>query len=153
MRHLSSGLVAGRPAPGLGALDDEHRGVRHLVVFVDPDCAACDALVPALQRLAHDRRLPRTILVSRGDPANARAPWREAGGRIRWMTESGTALSDAYEVDVTPTAFVVDEAGLIVAGGPTATIEDVVALTDGTDGVRVAPGTTLEDVEASRGTR
>ena len=53
-------------------------------------------------------------------------------------------------VDVTPTSFLVDEGGIIVAGGPTATIEDVLTLVDDVEGVRIAPGTGQEP-EVTRG--
>lgn len=152
-RHLSGGLPAGVAAPSLGAIDDEVRGLRRLIVFVDPDCAACADLVPALQQAARDRRVPTSILVDRGQPGQRPQPWRTTVERVRWVDERGSSISDAYEVDVTPTAFLVDEGGLIVAGGPTATVEDVFALVDELDGVRIAPGTSrAEHPEVDRGT-
>jgi hypothetical protein len=153
VRHLSTGLPAGVEAPPLGAVDEELRGNRRLVVFVDPDCGACDELVPALQQAVHDLRFPFTVLVDRGDGANDPSAWRTRIDRVRWVHEDGGSLSDAYDVDVTPTAFLVDEGGVIVAGGPAATMDDVLALVDETRGVRITPGTSRVDTrEVHRGT-
>ena len=153
MRHLAGGLAPGIAAPSLGPIDDEVRGLRRLIVFVDPDCAACDDLVPALQRAARDRRVPTSVFVDRGQPGRRPEPWRTSVDRVRWVDEPGSSISDAYEVDVTPTVFLVDEGDLIVAGGPAATADDVFALVGPLDGVRIAAGTTrAERPEVDRGT-
>jgi hypothetical protein len=143
-RHLSTGLAAGTRAPSIEGLGDDLHGSRHLVTFVDPDCAACDELVPALIRAAGERRVPQAVLVSQGSPAAHPAAWLASGPRSQLVMETGSAATDAYEVDVTPTAFLVDEGGLIVGGGPTETIDDVLVLVDELQGVRIAPETARE---------
>ena len=140
-RRLSAGLPAGASAPAIEPLGADLGGSRHLVTFVDPDCAACDDLVPALLRAAEERRVPQTLLVSRGAAADHPRSWLESAGRSRLITETGSEITEAYGVDVTPTAFVVDEGGLIVASGVAATIDDVLALVDDVEGVRIAPST------------
>jgi hypothetical protein len=149
-RHLSAGLPAGASAPAIELLGDDLGGSRHLVTFVDPDCAACDDLVPALIRAADERRVPQTVLVSRGSAADHPRSWLESADRSRLVTEAGSEITEAYGVDVTPTAFVVDEGGLIVGSGVAATIDDVLALVDDVDGVRIARGTD-EHQEVTRG--
>jgi hypothetical protein len=151
VHHLSSGLPAGTRAPAIEGLDDDLDDSRHLVTFVDPDCAACDGLVPALISAAGARQVPQTVMVSRGRPAEHPAAWVDTGPRARLLIESESAVTDAYRVDVTPTSFLVDEGGIIVAGGPTATIEDVLTLVADVEGVRIAPGTEREP-EVIRGT-
>lgn len=144
MHHLSSGLPAGTRAPAIDGLGHDLTGSRHLVTFVDPDCAACDSLVPALIYAAGERQVPQTVLVSRGTPAEHPAAWLDTGPRAQLLMETASVVTDAYGVDVTPTSFLVDEGGIIVAGGPTGTIEDVVTLVEDVEGVRVAPGTERE---------
>ncbi len=151
LHHLSSGLPAGTTAPAIPELGHDLDGSRHLVTFVDPDCAACDSLVPALIGAAADRRVPQTVLVSRGAATDHPAAWLNTGARAQLLVEAASAITDAYRVDVTPTSFLVDEGGVIVAGGPTGTIEDVLILVDDVDGVRIAPGTERAP-EAIRGT-
>lgn len=143
-RHLSSGLPAGTKAPSIQGLSHDLTGSRQLVTFVDPDCAACDALVPELIRAADERHVPPTVLVSRGALAEHPATWLDTGPRIQLLVEPDSAVTDAYEVDVTPTAFVIDEGGIIVAGGTAETIEEVLTLVQDVRGVRIAPGTEVD---------
>jgi hypothetical protein len=141
-RPMSTGLHAGTRAPSIAGLAEDHvRGARHLVVFVDPDCEACDRLVPDLIASASDRSLPHTVLVSVGEPSEHPSTWRAAAARSELVVERDRSVSDAYLVDVTPTAFLVDEGGVIVASTPVATIDDVRRIVADSRGVRVAPGT------------
>ena len=149
--HLSSGLPAGTRAPAIDGLGHDLAGSRHLVTFVDPDCAACDSLVPALIGAAGGRQVPQTVLVSRGTPTEHPAAWLDTGPRAHLLMEEASTVTDAYRVDVTPTSFLVDEGGIIVAGGPTGTIDDVMTLVGDVEGVRIAPGTEREP-EVARGT-
>lgn len=151
LHQLSSGLPAGTRAPAIDGLGQDLTGSRHLVTFVDPDCAACDSLVPALIGAAGERQVPQTVLVSRGTPAEHPAAWLDTGARAQLLMETVPTVTDAYRVDVTPTSFLVDEGGIIVAGGPTGTIEDVMTLVEDVEGVRIAPGTEREP-EVARGT-
>jgi len=149
VRHLSTWLPPGTSAPSFEwegpngdiARSADLEGSRHLVVFVDPDCLACDDLVPALRAATEGRRLPRAMLVSRGEISSHPPAWRAEGDRSHLVIETGSAISDAYEVDVTPTAFVVDEGGVIVGVSTVDSLGGVEQLVLATDGVRVAPGT------------
>lgn len=144
VRHLSPGIAPGTLAPRFqaDAVDGEAfdaqelAGLRHLLVFADPTCAACATLVPAVLDEVAARRFPPVVLVSRGDLAAHPAGWRTAE-RARLVREHGTDVSDAFGVDVTPTVFVIDEGGAVVARGPVQTLADVAELVDEGDGIRI----------------
>lgn len=146
--HLSTGLAPASLAPrfegagtdGSSVSSAELSGERHLLVFVDPGCAACDELVPGIIGRTDQRHLPRTLLVSRGRPEDHQRSWA-VGSRATLVLEPDDEVSEAYAVEVTPTAFVVDEGGVVVASGVVATIGDLEAMVAGTDGVRITPGT------------
>ena len=57
--------------------------------------------------------------------------------RSRLVIERGTTVSDAFAVDVTPTAFVIDEGGWVVAGGPVRSAGEVIELASDAEGVRI----------------
>jgi len=110
---------------------------RHLLLFADADCRACDDLVPDVVGAAAAGTVPPVAVIGRGDASSTPAAWRVADVRVRVGTERGDEVSGAFGVDVTPTVLVVDEGGAIVARGPVATIEDVRRLTDEARGVRI----------------
>jgi peroxiredoxin len=126
------GLKAGTPAPPFELPDlagrevslAEHRGRRVLLVFSDPECGPCDALLPDLARLERDRRGDglAVVMVSRGEPAENRRKAAAAGVEFPIALQSGWRLSKDYGIFATPVAFLVDEEGVIerdVARGPT----------------------------------
>lgn len=144
VRHLSPGIAPGTRAPTFearaidgGTFDArELGGLRHLLLFADPGCVACASLVPGVVEESAARRFPALVIVSRGDPATHPAGWREAD-RVRLVLERGSEVSDAFGVDVTPTAFVVDEGGAVVARGPVQTVPDVADLVAQAEGMRI----------------
>ena len=126
------GLKAGTPAPAFELPDlvgrevslAEHRGRRVLVVFSDPECGPCDALLPDLARLERDQRDDglAVVMVSRGEPEENRRKAEAAGVEFPIVLQSGWKLSKDYGIFATPVAFLVDEEGVIerdVARGPT----------------------------------
>ncbi|MGH3015474.1 MAG: peroxiredoxin family protein [Gaiellaceae bacterium] len=126
------GLEAGTPAPPFELPDlagrevslAEHRGRRVLLVFSDPECGPCEALLPDLARLERDRRDDglAVVMVSRGEPAENRRKAAAAGVEFPIVLQSGWRLSKDYGIFATPVAFLVDEEGVIerdVARGPT----------------------------------
>jgi hypothetical protein len=132
------GLSVGSPAPPIegvapGAGVDAPRlsGVRHLVAFADPDCAACARLVPDLLR---DSPLPGVIV---SDAARVPAAWRARSDGRMAVVADGRSIADRYQADLRPQVFVVDEGGSIVASAPAGTLEDVRGLVDEAAGVRV----------------
>ena len=144
VRHLSAGIAPGSQAPnfvadevGGGVFDAQAlSGMRHLLVFADPGCAACATLVPGILEEARERRFPSAVLVSRGDLHAHPASWRDAD-RAWLVSERGTEVSDAFGVDVTPTAFVVDEGGAVVARGLVQTVPEVAELVAEGEGMRI----------------
>jgi peroxiredoxin len=126
------GLSAGTPAPAFELPDlagrtvslAEHRGRRLLLVFSDPECGPCDALLPELARL--DREFGKDsldlVLVSRGGAEENRRKAEAAGVEFPVVLQPGWKLSKEYGIFATPVAFLVDEEGVIerdVARGPT----------------------------------
>jgi hypothetical protein len=143
VRHLSPGIAPGSLAPAFeadgsdGPFDArELVGLRHLMLFVDPDCAACATLVPGVLDEAAARGFPAVVLVSRGSLDDHPGVWRGAD-RARLVRERGTEVSDAFGVDVTPTAFVIDEGGAVVARGPVQTVPEVAELVAHGQGIRI----------------
>jgi hypothetical protein len=110
---------------------------RHLLLFADAACRACDDLVPEVVRSAGAGSIPAVAVIANGDAASTPASWRVADVRVRVGAERGDEVSAAFGVDITPTAFVVDEGGAVVARGPVATMDDVRGLLRQADGVRI----------------
>ena len=125
------GLKAGATAPAFELSDlsgrtvslADRRGHRVLLVFSDPDCGPCDALLPHLARLERDHRKDGTavVMVSRGEPGENRRKAEAAGVEFPVVLQSGWSLSKKYGIFATPVAFLVDEDGVIerdVSRGP-----------------------------------
>jgi peroxiredoxin len=126
------GLRAGTPAPAFELPDlagrivslAEHRGRRVLLVFSDPECGPCEALLPELARLDRDRGPDGLdlLLVSRGDVEENRRKAEASGVWFPVVLQPGWKLSKEYGIFATPVAFLVDEEGVIerdVVRGPT----------------------------------
>jgi redoxin len=138
-------LPVGSPAPAwrISTADGEvvssstFESRRHLLLFADAGCRACDDLVPEVVRSAAAGSVPPVAIVGRDDPSATPAAWRRADVRVRVGAERGGEVSDAFGVDVTPTAVVIDEGGAVVARAPVATMDDVRALLRESNGVRI----------------
>ena len=143
--HLGTGLAVGAPAPawtistpgGGVASSSAFEGRRHLLVFADATCRACDELVPAVIAAASRGTVPPLAVIGRGDAASTPGPWRAADVRVRIGSERGGGVSEAYGVDVSPFVFVVDEGGSVVARAGVATMDDVLRLVREAEGVRI----------------
>ena len=112
-------------------------GRRHLVLFADAECRACEDLVPEAIAAASAGSIPPLAVIGRGDAAGTPARWRASDLRVRVGIERGSEASSAFGVDVTPTVFLMDEGGSVVAKGQAATLEDVRDLIGGSEGVRI----------------
>jgi hypothetical protein len=143
--HLGGGLAVGTPAPawsittpgGGVASSSAFAGRRHLLVFADASCRACDDLVPELVAAAGRGAVPPLAVIGRGDAGAAPEPWRAADVRVRIGSERGDEVSEAFGVDVSPFVFVVDEGGSVVARSGAATVDDVLRLVRDAEGVRI----------------
>lgn len=149
--HLASGLPVGASTPawqmetpdGGTATSDVFIGRRHLLVFADPDCRACDELVPAVVRAAEDGDLPPVAVIGRGEPAATPASWRPGSAeRVAVGCERDGAVATAFRVDVSPHVFVIDEGGFVVAQGGAKDLDGVRALLREGEGIQIVSGAT-----------
>jgi hypothetical protein len=143
--HLAGGLALGAPAPawsiatpgGGVASSSAFEGRRHLLVFADATCRACDDVVPELVAAAGRGTVPPLAVIGRGDAEATPEPWRAADVRVRIGSERGDEVSEAFGVDLSPFVFVVDEGGSVVARSGVATVDDVIRLVREAEGVRI----------------
>jgi peroxiredoxin len=126
------GIPAGSAAPMFELPDlygrkvslDDYQGKRVLLVFSDPDCGPCDALMPELAEFyrTHLHQASTVILVSRGDLEVNRRKSADHGIEFPVVIQPGWRLSKQYGIFSTPVAFLVDEKGVIARdvarGGP-----------------------------------
>ena len=142
--ELAGGLAVGSLGPAwtiettAGPIDAvAFSGRRHLLVFADADCRACDELVPAVVRAAGDMRLPPTVVIG---PDGTDVPSAWSGPNVTAGSERAREVSGAYGIDVTPHVFVIDEQGAIVAQGDASGLADVESLVNAAEGIRIVPG-------------
>jgi peroxiredoxin len=129
----AQGLPIGAPAPPFGLLDlsseaitlDDLRakGTPIILVFVDPSCGPCTALLPDLAHW-HAQYLDSLTLalVSRGTPDENRAKLGEHG-ELRVLLQEKYEVSEAYQSYGTPGAVLIRSDGMIgspLAMGPEA---------------------------------
>jgi peroxiredoxin len=125
---VGQGLPIGMPAPAFElpdldgarvALDDLRRAeLLVLLVFVDPGCDPCTALVPSLARWQEQHREALTlVLVSRGTPEENRAKVAGHDG-LQVLLQTDREVAEAYQAHGTPAAVVVRPDGTI--GSPVA---------------------------------
>lgn len=116
--HEESGPPLGEPAPSF-ELDDVHGRRRTLedllaaevplaLVFSDPDCAACETLMPRLERLGRGAAgAVEIVLITRGGSAAQRAGL--AGSRLEHvLLDEDREVPAAYRIRSVPSATIVD---------------------------------------------
>ena len=147
-RALGAGLSGGglplgsrAPAFALGSSDGQQRSLHELLaagrpvllLFTDPGCGPCEALMPDVSRWEREHAARLTIaLIASGDEDRNREK-AERHGLKGLLFQSEREVSDAYKAYGTPTAVVVGFDGLIaspVVGGAEA-IGTLVAQTTG----------------------
>jgi peroxiredoxin len=117
------GLKAGTPAPSFSLPDldgepitlEDYRGRRVLLVFSDPGCGPCQALLPelaALDQESDDEDLA-LVMVTRGGVEDNRRKAQEHGVEFPVLVQPGWRLSKEYGIFATPVAFLIDEEGVI----------------------------------------
>jgi peroxiredoxin len=130
-----SGLPAGSPAPAfrLPRLDggelslEEYRGRRVLLVFSDPHCGPCDALLPELERRHRQSRGLAVLLIGRGKVEENRQKVREHRLTFPVALQKQWEVSRRYAMFATPMAYLIDEQGRI-ARDVAAGVEPILAL-------------------------
>ncbi|MEA2580022.1 MAG: hypothetical protein QOE83_914 [Actinomycetota bacterium] len=138
--RLRSGLAVGSEAPAIQSVSATTSSRRHLIVFADPGCAACETLVPSL--LTTPNHTP-VVLIGRSRTGWPQQ-WRPGPGDVV-VFDPDERIANAYSVGFTPHVFVVDEGGFIGAQGPADSVEMVRRL------VREAAGVQIIHTEVSRG--
>ena len=128
-----AGLPVGNEAPGfslqgvygerltLDALRARAKPV--MLVFTDPNCGPCNALLPEIGRWQHEHAEKLTIsLIGRGTPEENRTKCAEHGV-INVFLQEDWEVSEAYQVPGTPSAVLVQADGTIgspLSAGPEA---------------------------------
>ena len=139
--RLDGGLPVGRSAPDweIAASDGGSlaatslAGKRHVLLFADTSCRACNDVVPAAVAAAADGTLPPVVVIARDEDTELPSSWSSPWTGIEREGE----VSAAFRVDVSPHLFVIDEGGAIVAQGGAATLADVEALVREGRGIQV----------------
>lgn len=131
VRAPSPGLPLGAAAPhfGLPDLDGEQVTLGSLLaaelpvllVFTEPHCGPCTALLPELGRLQRDAADRLTVaVVSRGSTEDSRAKAAEHG-LLSMLLQRNYEVADAYQVFETPAAVLIQPdgtiGGLVARGG------------------------------------
>ena len=141
--RLDGGLPVGRTAPDweISAADGGSlaavslAGTRHVLLFADASCRACDDVVPAAVAAAANGTVPPVVVIARDEDTEIPPSWSGPWTGIEHHGE----VSAAFRVDVSPHLFVIDEGGAIVAQGGAATRADVEALVREGQGIQVLP--------------
>jgi hypothetical protein len=147
--HVEGGLPVGSAAPafdapleGGGSLSSSDlSGSMHLVVFADPTCDACDALVPDLLRAAVDATVPPVVIVGEAGKVWP-AGWMPPDGsedRAGVVRDEGGRIAGAFASGFSPHVFVVDEGGFVTAQGSAGTLAGVRELLRDAEGIRIVP--------------
>lgn len=121
-RIVRDGIKAGAAAPPftLPGVDErrvdlaDYRGRRTLLVFSDPECGPCEALMPDLvERQRHYGHELAVIMVSRGDVAENRARRDRHHAGFPIALQRGWTVSKQYGIFSTPAAFLIGPDGLL----------------------------------------
>jgi thiol-disulfide isomerase/thioredoxin len=129
-RHQAEGLPAGSTAPefGLSGLHGESltlealraSGKPVMVLFTDPGCGPCNAMLPDVGRWQEEHAQKLTLaLVSRGEVEENKTKAQEHG-LSNVVLQKDWEVSESYEVGGTPSAVLISPDGKIaspVAGG------------------------------------
>jgi hypothetical protein len=141
--HHEMGLRVGSPAPPVAGVDAQGQasdtadlsGRRHVVVFADPGCGACEVLVPSL--LAGEAHVPLAVVAHSSEAWPD--TWETGAVEVQIIFDPEDTIGDAYVVGFTPWVFVVDEGGSVAAQGSAETVEAVRALVREADAIRIVP--------------
>jgi peroxiredoxin len=124
-RIPTQGLPIGDPAPAftLPDLDGKRvslsslrrRADQLMLVFTDPDCGPCSALMPQLAAWQHERPGGlRTVLISRGT-AEANLAHAEEHDLTDILLQSDREVSESFASQATPSAVLVNHDGTVAS--------------------------------------
>jgi methylamine dehydrogenase accessory protein MauD len=117
------GVLPGKTAPDftLPSLDGGKRslsdfaGHRILLVFTQQGCGPCHQLLPVLPRFqSHDLQV---LVVNNGQIDDTETDWKRLTPQIPVLFQEKYEISKRYEILSSPFAFIIDEAGRVVAKG------------------------------------
>lgn len=118
-----NGLPKGTPAPefrlpkldgGEVALSD-YRGKKVLLVFSDPHCGPCDALMPELEKAHRQNGDVQILIISRGEVADNRKKVKQHKLTFPIALQKRWEISKQYAMFATPIAYLIDEEGITLA--------------------------------------
>jgi peroxiredoxin len=116
---LEPGTVAPRftlPRLDGGRLSlDDYRGRPLLLVFSDPQCGACNVIMPKLEEVHGHAPDLSIVMVSRGEPDANREKVAELGLTFPVVLQRRWDLSRQYRKFATPVAYLIDGNGLIAS--------------------------------------
>ncbi len=135
--------VAAQRVPRLGGGEialSRYRGRPLLLVFLDPECAACDPLWPLLAGLEAANRERALVLVSRGDPERTRALVAEHRLSFPIAQQRLWEVSHRFGLTLAPSACLLDRRGALAAAAAIG-VQAVLRLAEsGSDAEADAPG-------------
>jgi methylamine dehydrogenase accessory protein MauD len=119
-----SGLRPGMRAPGftLSSISsgevglEQYSGRKLLLVFMQPGCGPCHAIVPELNRLQDTGEI-QVLVIHNGDTEAVRRWLQQVRPHFPLAVQERFNVSKRYEVFATPFAFLIDEQGVIAARG------------------------------------
>lgn len=120
-RIQRDGLPPGTPAPDftLPRVDggeislSQFRGRRVLLVFSDPHCGPCDALLPELERCHRENSDLAVLLIGRGEVEENRLKVRQQRLTFPVALQNQWEVSRRYAMFATPIAYLISEQGRI----------------------------------------
>jgi hypothetical protein len=147
VEHPEGGLPIGSAVPSFDAeletggrfSSSDMKGARHLIVFADPTCTACDGLVPPLLEAAAKGDVPPVVVVGMAGRVWP-AGWMPAAGtedRAGVVRDEGGRIARAFRSDFSPHVFVVDEGGSVTAQGPAGSLASVRELLHDAEGIQI----------------
>jgi thiol-disulfide isomerase/thioredoxin len=140
-RGIRSGLPVGAPAPGfvLRGVDGQAQSLDALrapgrpiaLVFMDPGCGPCQALLPDLKRWQMALSEALTIAVISRDTNDETDPGGGKDGLANVLLQKRSEVSNAYRIPGSPSAIIVSPAGTIASAPASGTpaIEALIRLT------------------------
>lgn len=132
----------------------EWRGRRVLLVFFNPRCAFCRAMVPELAGLPVDGTDMVTLVVSTGGIEENRRVFESSGIKCPVLLQSESEVAQMFRIEATPAGYVLDERGVIaseLARGANAVM--ALAHASGGDGGGAAGKTGMTALKTSRRVR
>ena len=92
-----------------------YRGLQLLLLFIDPSCAYCKAMLPELAALVPADDL-QVLIISTGDAAENRALFAPFSLHFPVLLQEELELATLYYVSGTPMGYLVDERGVTLTG-------------------------------------